>query len=395
MKTLLADAGALAPVLQRDRRYLHANPEIGHDLDNTVAYVKKRLTEMGYQPQDIGDHGVVAVAGAGKPGKCILLRADMDALPLVEQTDEPFRSENGYMHACGHDLHMSMLLGAAQLLKDREDSLTGQVKLFFQPAEETLTGAQNAIDAGVLENPKVDGAIALHADSPCRYRPGTLTMHRPGIASASCDRYRIHIQGTGGHGAKPHEAVDPINVGAHIHTALQEILSREVPATEAVVLTQGVFHSGEAPNIIPDTAYLEGTLRCYDNALRQQVLKRMGEIVHHIGKAFRADATLEIQGGCAPIDNDPKMFDQLAGYLADLLGEDGLDIDGEVSQASEDFSNIIQHVPGVLLFVTAGDTEDGYDSFMHHPKVRFDERAMPNGAAAMAAMAIRWLAEEE
>lgn len=390
MNVFLERAYELEQDLIADRRWLHQHPELGHQLDKTADYVKGRLREMGYEPTDIGDHGVTALVG--KPaGRCILLRADMDALPLCEDTSEPFRVDGERMHACGHDLHTAMLLGVARLLKQREEELQGQVKLVFQPAEETLTGAQNLIDAGVLENPHVDAALALHVDVASRYRPGTLTMHRPGVASASCDRYVIRIKGKGGHGATPHESIDPINVGAHIHLALQEIISREVPAKDSVVLTQGIFRSGDAPNVIPEQAEIEGTLRCYDNQIRRQVLERMKQMVEMIGKAFRAEVRLDVTGGCAPVYNDPGLFDQVAGWLRELDGPDWMDVDGELSPASEDFSNFLDRVPGVFFFVTAGDSAEGYQYSMHHPKVVFDERALPRGAAGLAWLAWRWL----
>lgn len=391
MHPFLSEAQALKAQLIEARRYLHTHPETGHALDQTVAYVKSRLTALGCTPQDIGDHGVVVTLGGRQGGKCILVRADMDALPMPEQSGEPFASENGAMHACGHDFHTAMLLGAAKLLKAREETLPGTVKLLFQPAEESLTGAQNMIDNGVLENPTVDAAIALHCDVASRYRPGTLTMSRAGIATSSCDRYRIEICGKGGHGATPQDAIDPINVGVHIHLALQTLLSREIPSSESVVLTQGSFHAGDAPNSIPQTAYMEGTLRCYNNELRQTVLRRMEEIVTLTARSFRAQAELQLQGGCAPVYNNPEMFEATAQFLRELVGDEGLDVDGHLSSASEDFSNFLSRVPGVFFFVTAGDSDEGYVYSMHNAKVRFDERAMPSGAAALAYIAMRWL----
>lgn len=390
MNPFLTRAYQLQDELVEHRRWLHRHPELGHNLDETAAYVKDRLRALGYAPQDIGDHGVTALVGPST-GRCVLLRADMDALPMREDTGEPFRMEEDRMHACGHDLHTAILLGAARLLKEREGALKGQVKLVFQPAEEVLTGARSVIDAGILEHPHVDAAFALHVDVASRYRPGTLTMHRAGVASASCDRYIIHIQGKGGHGATPQESVDPINVGAHICLALQAIVSREVPPSAMVVLTQGIFRAGDAPNVIPGSARLEGTLRCYDNQVRRQVLERMEQIIRSTGEAFRAEARLEVTGGCAPVYNDPALFEQAAGWIEELDGKEWMDIDGQISPASEDFSNFLERVPGVFFFVTAGDSAEGYTYSMHHPKVVFDERALPRGAAGMAWLAWRWL----
>ena len=209
-----------------NRRYLHQHPELGHNLDNTVRFVKEKLTEMGYAPADCGDHGIVALAGGKKPGKCILIRADMDALPMKEESGLEFSSlTDSAAHTCGHDTHTAMLLGAAKLLKEMEDEIPGTVKLMFQPAEEMCTGADSMLKAGVLENPHVDAAFGIHIFAAV---PSGVLVYGPGPMLSSADIFEITVKGKGGHGSMPNDTVDPIMVGAHILTALESINSREI-----------------------------------------------------------------------------------------------------------------------------------------------------------------------
>ena len=225
-----------------DRRKLHSCPGIGFDLDDTVAYVKAELTAMGYEPQDCGKAGVVALAGGKKPGKVFLLRADMDALPMAEESGEEFASDNGYMHACGHDLHTTMLLGAARILKEYEEEIEGTVKLMFQPAEEIFEGADDMIQAGVLENPKVDAAMMMHVTAGMPFPAGTPLIMSPGVSASACDFFEIKIQGKGCHGSTPHNGVDALTAASHILLALQEIHARELPSGEDAV-SMGVWIS--------------------------------------------------------------------------------------------------------------------------------------------------------
>ena len=226
---LLEAAKALEPQLQEWRRTLHRHPEVGFDLTQTKALVKKALTEMGYTPQDCGKCGVVALAGGKRPGKVILLRGDMDALPLQEESGEEFSSElPGKMHGCGHDMHTAMVLGAAKLLKEHEDEIEGTVKLEFQPAEEIFQGSLDMINSGLLENPKVDAAVMFHVLAGMPLPAGMVLVPGGGITMASCEQYHIVVHGKGGHGSMPNACIDPITAAAHIHIALQEINSREL-----------------------------------------------------------------------------------------------------------------------------------------------------------------------
>ena len=230
MNKYLARANQLVPELVENRRHFHRHPEVRNELFETVKYVKAQLEDMGYQVQEICQCGLVVLAGGKKPGKCILIRGDMDALPMPEDTGLEFSSENpGAMHACGHDLHMAMLLGAAKLLKEHEDEIEGTVKICCQPNEETFGGAKAMIEAGVLENPHVDAAFAIHVGSMADV--GTLDYGK-GLTMGSADGFSIHVKGKGCHGAAPNSGISPINIGVHIYLALQELLAREVNPAE-------------------------------------------------------------------------------------------------------------------------------------------------------------------
>ena len=395
MKNFLEEAKKMQEELVAFRRKIHQNPEIGEHLPQTKKFVREKLVQMGYQPQELGDSGLAALAGDPGSGRCILLRADMDALPMREETELPFRSENGNMHSCGHDMHTAMLLGAASLLKSHESELPGCVKLMFQPAEETFTGAQMMIREGILENPKVDAAITMHGDGMSEYDAGKMTMITKGVAMASCDSYRIEIEGIGTHGAFPNQGVDPIMAGMNIYNALQEIITREIKASDVAVLTQGTFHAGTAANIIPDTAYMEGTLRTFDKEVRMYIRQRVEEITMSVAAAFRVKARCIWNGGCQPLYNDPEVFEDVSGYIRELLGQEGLVIEGEeaVPFSSEDFSNILDLVPGIQMFLVTGSMKAGADVPMHNPKIVFDESVMYIGAAVLAYVASRWLEE--
>lgn len=395
MSDILNEAKMLQEELVGYRRKIHKNPEIGLHLPETKKFVMEHLKAFGYDPVEVGESGICAMAGNPDKGKCILVRADMDALPIKEETNLEFKSENGYMHACGHDMHTTMLLGAAKILKQHEGELKGCVKLMFQPAEETFQGARMMIDEGILDNPKVDAAITMHGDGMSEHKVGKLTLVRKGVSLASSDSYRIEVEGTGTHGAYPEQGVDPILVGAQIIVALQELIAREIKASDQVVLTQGIFQAGIAPNIIPDTAYMEGTVRTFNKSVREFLMHRMEEVTEHIAAAYRAKAKVIWKGGCPPLVNDPEVFEDVEKYLRELVGDDGLVIEGDegVVFGAEDFATVLDIVPGVQMYLVTGCIADGAIVPMHNPKIVFDESPMYRGAAAFAYVAERWLEE--
>ena len=286
------------------RRYLHSHPEIGFNLPNTVAFIKKELLAMGYEPKPCGKSGLTVLAGGKKEGKVFMIRGDMDALPISEEAHVNFASQNGNMHACGHDMHTTMLLGAAKLLKAHEDEIEGTIKLDFQPSEENFQGANDMIQAGLLENPSVDAALMIHVMANLPMEPGTVIISDGGVSAPAADYFKIHIQGKGCHGSMPNNGVDPINAAAHIITALQEIHARELALSEEAVLTFGTIQGGMAENAIPDTVDLGGTLRTYDEDIRDFIKKRMVEISKYITSAFRAEAEVTFGSGCPTLVNN-------------------------------------------------------------------------------------------
>ena len=393
-------------IMIANRRDLHKCPGVRFELQETVSYVKRELEAMGYTAQDCGKAGIVAMAGGKKPGRVFLLRADMDALPMAEESGEAFASENGYAHACGHDLHTAMLLGAARILKAYEDEIEGTVKFMFQPAEEIFEGAYDMIQNGVLENPKVDACMMMHVTAGMPFPAGTPLIMSPGVSAAACDFFEIKIQGKGCHGAQPELGVDPITVAAHIVLALQEINAREVSMYDQTALTLGMLQAGEVNNIIPDTAVIKGSLRTFDETVRANIKTRIQDIVIGMAKLYRAEAEVIFGSGCPSLFNDKDVSDSVARYTKELLTERGAFTTAELAAmsggggmkgagGSEDFAFVTREVPGVMLAIAAGTPQDGYTFPGHHPKVRFDEAVLAKGAAIFAYSAMRWLEEHK
>ena len=398
MKKIVDEAIALQNELVAWRRHIHQNPEIGMEVQNTAVFVKSKLEEMGYDVNYIAGTGVTAIAGGQKPGKCFLLRADMDALPIIEEADVEFKSENGNMHACGHDLHTSMLLGAAKLLKAHEDEIDGCVKLMFQPAEETLKGANAMVEAGILENPTVDAAAMFHVATGTPLPVGAIIVPNGGTFSAASDWFEITIFGQGGHGAMPEVTVDPLNVMAHTHLALQAINSRELSAASNAVITVGKMAGGTTSNVIPDTAELHGTIRTFNEESRSFILERIKDISENTARAFRAKAEAGFINGCPSVVCDGDVASDIRAGLIDVFGSGIIDpsvIGMRNMNGSEDFAFVSQKVPSVIMLLSAGSTENGYVCPLHHPKAKFDESALPYGAAAYAIAALSWLSKNK
>ena len=289
MHQFLAEAKALEEEIITNRRYLHEHPECGFELENTCRFVMEKLTEYGYEPQLICESGIVATLG--KPGKTILLRADMDALPMEEINDLPFRAKGNMAHTCGHDTHTAMLLGAAKILKQHEAELNGTVKLMFQPDEEGtsptgISGGDAMVSAGVLENPKVDAVMSQHITSGTMHI-GELCVRKGPLLSSS-DTFEITIEGVGTHGSQPHLGIDPIQVAVHIYQGIQNLIARELAPEEQTALTIGSMRAGDAANIIPNEAKLTGTLRATHEATRARFKTRIQEISECCAAAFRA-----------------------------------------------------------------------------------------------------------
>lgn len=394
---ILQEAQALQDEMKAHRLWLHAHAETGFDLTETKPYVKSALEQMGYAVTECGRAGLITTVG--KPGgKVFLLRADMDALPMTEEADVDFASTNGRMHACGHDMHTSMLLGAAKLLKNHEAELPGMVKLMFQPAEEIFEGGKDMIEAGVLENPRPDGAMMIHVTAGLPIPAGTVIVSAPGVSAPAADYFTIKVQGKGCHGSAPQNGIDPLTAAAHILIALQEIHARELSASEEAVLTFGTFHGGEVGNVIPDTVTMGGTIRTYDEKTRSYLKERMTEISQSIAAAFRASAEVTFGSGCPTLVNDQALSDNVAGWLKDLLGPYGAFTTAELNGGkpsrgggSEDFAYVSQEVPSLMLALAAGEPSKGYCYPQHHPKVKFDESVLSTGAAVFVYTAFEYL----
>ena len=392
LRTLLQEAEVMQPEILADRRALHRNPETGAELPETAAYVKRRLEALGYAPRMLAG-GVAAEITGEKTGRCILLRADMDALRIREETALDFRSENGNMHACGHDLHAAMLLGAAGLLQKHRQELAGTVRLVFQPDEEGFTGAKTMLAAGVLrEAPQPQAAVALHVHSGT---PSGLVLCGRGTFMAGCTIFRVTVEGTGCHGAMPETGIDPINIAAHIYLALQELTARELAAEVPAVVTVGRFHGGEAPNIIPGTCVLEGTIRTFDREVTARLMARIGEIAENTARAFRGSARVEELASAPPLKNDPALMNRMADWAEELVGSQRVYRMDKGGMGSEDFASYTYEVPSAYLLLGAGTAaEDSrFGKPMHNPQVVFNEKILPEGAALYAMAALRWLAE--
>ena len=353
------------------RRTIHSNPEVGQELPKTKKYVMDKLREFGYCPEEICESGIVATIEGSKPGKTFLLRADMDALLMKEETSCDFKSTNGCMHSCGHDMHTAMLLGAAKLLKQNQSQIEGTIKLVFQPDEEGFTGAKKMIAAGVLENPKVDAAMAI----------------------AGCNRFRIIVNGQGCHGAMPETGVDPINIAAHIYISLQEIIAREIATTQPAVVTIGKFVGGDAPNIIPGQVIMEGTIRSLDKEIGEFIFNRINDIVVSTAKMFRGEAELIELSSTPPLANDNKLAHEVTSYVKDLVGEQAVILFEQGGMGSEDFASYSYEVPSVYLMLGAGTKNENplFGQPMHNEKVQFNEDILVTGAAMHAYSAIMWL----
>lgn len=391
-------AALLNEELIAHRRILHQNPETGLSLPITKKYVREQLCQMGYEPADCGESGLVALAGGKKPGKVFLLRADMDALPIREEADVTFASAGGNMHACGHDMHTAMLLGAAKILKEHEDQIQGTVKLMFEPGEEVMQGAKDMLNHGVLENPSVDAGIMIHVMAGIPVPTGTVIVAPKGVSSPACDNFTIEISGKGGHGSMPDQTIDPINVGCHIHLALQEIIAREIAMNDQAVLTIGAFNAGTTGNVIPNTAIMSGTIRTMDEKVRTHIKERLADITDSTAKMFRATAQITYTGGCPTLTNDADLVKDVHSYLTELLGTSkALSSDamgsGSKASGSEDFAYVSHEIPTAMLALAAGRPDEGYCYGLHHPKVKFDEAALADGCAVYAYTAIRWLEE--
>ena len=390
----LEESKQISNELKEIRRHIHSCPEAGKSLPVTKAFVMDKLNEYGYEPEEICESGIVAVLRGGQTSaesKTILLRADMDALAIKEEAPVEFASRNGFMHACGHDMHTAMLLGAAKLLKTHEKELKGNVKFVFQPDEEGFTGAKKMLAAGVLENPKADVGMALHVNSGT---PSGMFLCGLGVCMAGCTLFKIKVKGTGCHGAMPETGVDPINIATHIYLSLQEIVAREIAPTSPVALTIGRFDGGKAPNIIPEEVVMEGTIRTMDRDLSDKIYNRIEEISKQTAELFRGYAEVTETASAPPLLNDKELVKEMAGYIKEITDPSKVFIFEQGGMGSEDFASYTYEIPCSYLLLGAGSPSENplFGKPMHNDHVVFNEDILPLGSAALATCAEDWLA---
>ena len=390
----LEESKQISNELKEIRRHIHSCPEAGKSLPVTKAFVMDKLNEYGYEPEEICESGIVAVLRGGQTSaesKTILLRSDMDALAIKEEAPVEFASRNGFMHACGHDMHTAMLLGAAKLLKAHEKEPKGNVKFVFQPDEEGFTGAKKMLAAGVLENPKADVGMALHVNSGT---PSGMFLCGLGVCMAGCTLFKIKVKGTGCHGAMPETGVDPINIATHIYLSLQEIVAREIAPTSPVALTIGRFDGGKAPNIIPEEVVMEGTIRTMDRDLSDKIYNRIEEISKQTAELFRGYAEVTETASAPPLLNDKELVKEMAGYIKEITDPSKVFIFEQGGMGSEDFASYTYEIPCSYLLLGAGSPSENplFGKPMHNDHVVFNEDILPLGSAALATCATKWLA---
>lgn len=372
--------------LVRWRRDFHRHPELRFQEHRTAGIVTRHLQDLGLEVRTgVGKTGVVGLLKGANPGPTALLRFDMDALPIHEENEVEYKSQNpGVMHACGHDTHVAMGMGVAQVLAENREHLAGTVKLVFQPAEEGAGGARAMIADGVLEDPRPDYSFGIHIDAQ---RPVGLAAIGEGPILAAADRFSIRVFGRGGHGALPAQTVDALAVGVQIATGLQTVISRNVGLLESAILSICRFQAGNTFNVIPETAELEGTIRTYEPAVQNRIHRRVRELVENTAQAFGARAEVEIETIVPAAVNDPAVTAEVRQLAAELFGAENLELDYKVAP-SDDMAEFLSAAPGCHLILGAALE----DNFPHHnPRFNIDERALPYGVALLSATAAHFL----
>ena len=374
------------------RRDLHKIPELGFHLPKTRDYVIRKLEEIGI-PYRLSekDSSIIATLKGKQPGKVLALRVDMDALPITEDTELPFCSEHkGCMHACGHDAHTAILLGAIRVLYPHREELSGEIRFLFQTAEEQAKGAAILLENGALEG--VDAIFGMHIGSILgKDIPSGTTVCIPGPVMASYDRFILEVQGVGCHASTPEKGIDPINIAAHIVLALQAIPSREIAGTEPAVLTIGLIHGGELYNAIPSGVRIEGTTRAFQEDVRQRLAKRIKEVSENTAKAFGGSVSLTMDFGAPPVTNDPELTAFAQDCLREVFQDKLLTHRDKPSMIGEDFALYQQSVPGCFLFLSSSDSKKGTDYPHHHAKFTVDEDVLWKGSAGFVALAKNFL----
>lgn len=382
---LLKESAELQSQLVQWRRSLHQIPETGITLPKTIAFIKERLDEMEIPYKIYEDISCIeAIIGSG--GKCFMLRSDVDGLPVTEEAEVSFKSTNGCMHGCGHDMHGTVLLGAAKLLKAHESELKGTVKLLFQSGEEVFKGAKAAVDSGILENPHVDAAFAMHVIA--LLPAGVIMTGKEPMSSV--DGFKMTLIGHGGHGSMPEACVDPINAAVQVYLALQSLIAREIGGTEEAVLTIGQLAAGDVSNVIPERAVLQGTLRTFKKNVRERLVKRIEEVAKGVAMTYRCRMEYETLSACPSVVTDDEVTALAEDTIKSMMPQVQI-IRGSHGMGSEDFAEITDKVPSSYYMLGAGPEDPEKRVGQHNPKVIFNEDVLSTGAAIYAQVAMNWL----
>ena len=374
------------------RRHLHENPELGFEEVATAQYIADYLAGLGLEvTRQVAKTGVVALIRGVQPGKTVAIRADMDALPIQELNEVPYKSKHpGKMHACGHDAHVAAAIGAARILWELRDQINGNVKFIFQPAEEAPGGAEPMIAAGVLENPTVDAIIGGHVWGGLE--SGIIEV-MSGPTMASSDIIRLKIIGKGGHAAQPHTTIDPIVIASEIVGALQKLVSRQTDPFESVVISICSFHAGDVFNVIPHSAYLEGAVRTLNNELRQELPHKIEKIIRGITEPYGATYELDYYLGYPVTVNDPGVTETVRKAAVSVLGADKVRVAARASMGGEDYAYFLNKVPGTYIRIGTRNPEKGICQEMHHPRFDIDEAVLELTPVVYAQAAFDLLAE--
>lgn len=374
------------------RRDLHQIPEIGLELPKTSKYVADQLDKMGIEYKDkIGVSGIVGLIKGGKPGKTIALRADMDGLPIREETGLEFASQNGNMHACGHDAHAAILLGTAKILNENKENLKGNVKLIFQPAEEGPGGAKPMIEDGALENPKADAVMGMHVGSLTDSKEEGAIMVSTGEMMACLDRFSLKLIGSGCHGAYPETGVDPIAMAGYFISNVQSIISRELSPTDPAVITVGTINGGFAYNIIPDSVQLEGTVRAVNQEVREKIAKRIETFAKGISETMRGDYEYEYIFGYPPLVNNEKFTNRFIESANKIVGEEEIIVMKKPVMGGEDMAYFLNEVPGTFFFMNTPKAVDGQYYPHHNSKFDIEDNMLWRGTALLLQATIDFL----
>ncbi|MDR3331745.1 MAG: amidohydrolase [Synergistaceae bacterium] len=391
INAIMKDAKKLAPKLAEWRRWFHRKPELSFAETETTKEICRILSGLGFDGMKVGVSdvatGVVVDLRGASPGRVIALRADIDALPITEENDIEYRSQNdGVMHACGHDAHIAMLLGAAAILIGQKNEFAGTVRLIFQPSEEAYDGgAKPMIAEGVLDG--VDAIAGIHVWQPVE---SGVFAYTAGAAMASCDRFKITVRGCGGHGAYPHQTTDPIVAACSVVCQLQTIASREIDPLETGVITVGLITSGTANNIIPDIAVMEGTIRSLSPEVRSHIFEGVARVAECVAKAHRCSASLEIFNGYPPTVNDIPFVKRAVAIAKEIVGPSKV-IEVTPTMGAEDMGFYLEKIPGCYLFLGIGNEDAGLVHPHHSSKFNVDESVLETGSTYLAYLARSYL----